>query len=184
MIKDSGIGPTSSERYKIRFQYLDLLRLVAALGVILFHVAATFWTWAANFYLMVDLFFVLSGFVLAPIFPRTRRWQGFYRFAVKRLLRLLPMAWLSLFFVALYSCAIFLKSNCSDDPSLQLMPINGESLLMALLLLQIFSTAATLLNYPLWSLSAEWFANVILALSLNFLTIKSTLKICLISVLL
>ena len=179
MPKESIIEPTNSGIYRIRFYYLDLLRLVAAMGVILFHVAAVSWTWTTNLYLMVDLFFVLSGFVLAPIFPRSGSWQGFFRFALKRLLRLLPMAWISLFFVALYSGAILLKSKWSNDPDLQLMPISAESFLMALLLMQIFSTAGTLLNYPLWSLSAEWLANVLLALGLNFLTFRNTLKISL-----
>jgi exopolysaccharide production protein ExoZ len=180
MPKEPIIETANPGNYRIRFHYLDLLRLIAAMGVILFHVAAASWTWTTNLYLMVDLFFVLSGFVLAPIFPRSGRWQGFFRFALKRLLRLLPMAWLSLFFIALYSGAILLKSKWSNDPDLQLMPISAESFLMALLLMQIFSTAGTLLNYPLWSLSAEWLANVFLALSLNFLTFRDTLKISLI----
>jgi peptidoglycan/LPS O-acetylase OafA/YrhL len=50
-----------------RFILLDGLRMLAALGVLSFHVVViTDYTQIDNLYVLVDFFFALSGFVLLP----------------------------------------------------------------------------------------------------------------------
>jgi len=75
---------------------LDALRGVAAILVALFHFRSDFTTYkfypAGDGYLAVDLFFVLSGFVLAHAYrPRLARGLGVGRFMALRLIRLYPL---------------------------------------------------------------------------------------------
>lgn len=74
-----------------RFTALDGLRGVAALGVLLYHVAD--WSgrrgWFGHGYLAVDFFFCLSGFVLAHAFERRK--IGFGGYFVARWVRVWPM---------------------------------------------------------------------------------------------
>lgn len=74
-----------------RYETLDGLRGVAAIGVMLYHIGS--WTgrpWVvAHGYLAVDFFFCLSGFVLAHAYGRREiGWLGFMR---QRLIRLWPL---------------------------------------------------------------------------------------------
>jgi len=94
---------------------LDLLRGVAVLLVVLYHgfgfrygiegvfglqrmfVAATLYGWAG-----VDLFFVLSGFLITGILLETRAYPGYYRrFYIRRCLRILPIYFTVLLVLAL-----------------------------------------------------------------------------------
>jgi len=78
------------------FVALDGLRGVAALLVIFFHVP---WPWpfsthtaVRNFYLMVDLFFLLSGFVIHHAYHnRLRTTADIAHFLLRRTFRLLPL---------------------------------------------------------------------------------------------
>ncbi len=74
-----------------RYETLDGLRGVAAVGVMLYHVGS--WTGRHGLiphgYLAVDFFFCLSGFVLAHAYGRRDiNWLGFMR---QRLIRLWPL---------------------------------------------------------------------------------------------
>jgi peptidoglycan/LPS O-acetylase OafA/YrhL len=74
-----------------RYEALDGLRGVAAVGVMLYHIGG--WTgrpWLVSHgYLAVDFFFCLSGFVLAHAYGRREiGWLGFLR---QRLIRLWPL---------------------------------------------------------------------------------------------
>lgn len=152
-----------SETQMMRFRLLDVLRLVAALGVVLFHVAATNWGWTSKLFLMVDLFFVLSGFVLAPSFPKFKEISILRKFTLKRFLRLAPLSWTTIMFVLAYASLIVIKQNLIHNPTAPLMSIDFQSIVLSLLLLQVFSKDALVLNYPLWSLSAEWVINIFIA---------------------
>lgn len=152
---------------KTRFRSLDCLRFIAAVGVILFHVNGRPGNWMSKLYLCVDLFFILSGFVLEPSFPTKRKSKEFFRFAVLRYIRLAPMLYATLIFSILYNLLIHLKNLLSgrvDHPSLQLTP---STIVISLLFLQIFSSQAILLNYPMWSLSSEWIINLLLVFPLS-----------------
>ena len=150
-----------------RFYYLDLLRLVASVGVVVFHVASSSINWTRNLYLMVDFFFILSGFVLMPVFPRDSNIIGLRKFIEKRIWRLIPITWVTLIFVLVYSILINLRHLFTSEHSAQTMPMSIASFISAMLLLQVFSSAATLLNYPLWSLSAEFLVNIYQAIQIH-----------------
>jgi len=71
------------------FLALDALRGVAAVSVMLFHISNG---WLPCGYLAVDMFFMLSGFVLAFSYEdRLRNRMSFREFLLRRLIRLYPM---------------------------------------------------------------------------------------------
>lgn len=158
-----------------RFLLLDGMRGVAALGVLAFHVtvsATSDFQQLASFYLFVDFFFVLSGFVLLPSMPQRGKQLGRASgvFILKRVFRFWPLAITSLI-VALIAIdweRNFLVANDNFNApygSLAGLPADERVhiLVIAFLLLQVLLASAIAINVPLWSLSAEWIANVIYA---------------------
>jgi peptidoglycan/LPS O-acetylase OafA/YrhL len=76
-----------------RIAELDGLRAIAAAGVLLFHLPLGFWFGATG----VDLFFVLSGYLITGIILRNQGLRGFYRtFYVRRALRIFPIYYLAI----------------------------------------------------------------------------------------
>jgi peptidoglycan/LPS O-acetylase OafA/YrhL len=77
---------TRNARGRMRNEYLDGLRGIAVLLVLLYHHSLLNAGWVG-----VDLFFVLSGYLITTIIRRTRRnhffWQEFW---IKRATRILP----------------------------------------------------------------------------------------------
>ena len=149
-----------------RFVLLDGLRGVAAIGVVLTHVASKQFPVLSGLYLLVDFFFVLSGFVLEPLMPEPNGpfWPQVRRFIYKRFLRFWPMVVVVLTF-RVGTCATW---NFIDKPSARFcgaMPAGEHSLslLSAALLLQIIVPSSLIFSGPLWSLSAEWLANIAVA---------------------
>lgn len=158
-----------------RFLLLDGMRGVAALGVLAFHVtvsATSDFQQLASFYLFVDFFFVLSGFVLWPSMPQHSKQLGRTSviFILKRVFRFWPLAITSLI-VALIAIdwernVLVAKVNFNAPyGSLAGLPADERVhiLVIAFLLLQVLLASAIAINVPLWSLSAEWIANVIYA---------------------
>lgn len=158
-----------------RFLLLDGMRGVAALGVLAFHVtvsATSDFQQLASFYLFVDFFFVLSGFVLWPSMPQRSKQLGRTSgiFILKRVFRFWPLAITSLI-VALIAIdwernVLVAKDNFNAPyGSLAGLPADERVhiLVIAFLLLQVLLASAIAINVPLWSLSAEWIANVIYA---------------------
>ena len=158
-----------------RFLLLDGMRGVAALGVLAFHVtvsATSDFQQLASFYLFVDFFFVLSGFVLWPSMPQrgTQLGRASGVFILKRVFRFWPLAITALIvaLIALNSERDVLLSRDNFNPpygSLAGLPADERVhiLVIAFLLLQVLLASAIAINVPLWSLSAEWIANVIYA---------------------
>jgi peptidoglycan/LPS O-acetylase OafA/YrhL len=117
-VKTSGSIPASSDGKKPeRFSQLDGLRGAAAIGVVLIHymepTAAHLPTlgWAFNFLavtpLSLDVFFVLSGFLIGGILLRSKDRPGYYgNFYKRRFARIMPVyyAWLALFVVLYLTC--------------------------------------------------------------------------------
>jgi peptidoglycan/LPS O-acetylase OafA/YrhL len=149
-----------------RFILLDGLRMVAALGVLSFHIVViTDYMQLDNLYVLVDFFFALSGFVLLPSMPRNIRTlpKDFGVFALKRALRFFPMV----FIVIMLSMGLYYLGQLisqinfggfSPDPN------RTQGLVIAaILMLQIWIGQSMYMVVPLWSLSAEWFANLIFA---------------------
>ena len=85
---------TNEQSPSQRFHILDGARGFAAIGIVLFHVFfATPLRYMMGLYVLVDFFFVLSGFVLYPSMPHNRRKfpRNATRFILTRIVRLWPM---------------------------------------------------------------------------------------------
>jgi peptidoglycan/LPS O-acetylase OafA/YrhL len=79
--------PVSYSNSKVHYPTLDGLRGVAVLSVILYHVLHFRPGWMG-----VDLFFVLSGFLITSILIDTKKTTGYFRnFYIKRVLRIFPL---------------------------------------------------------------------------------------------
>ena len=103
-------------------------------------------------YLGVDLFFVLSGFVLAMTygtsFARLRQ-QATKRFYIGRALRILPLHWTVL---GAFAAVTPMMSGIWWLPS----PHTLQRWLASFLLVQSWTGRGYSWNSPAWSLSAEW----------------------------
>jgi peptidoglycan/LPS O-acetylase OafA/YrhL len=116
---------------------LTSLRGVAALTVLIFHVVPDF-----RGYLAVDLFFLLSGFVLTHVyrgFELTR--QSYFNFLKARLARIYP--------VHLMILVVLL-------PMLNTRPDFSSGGLLSSLFLMQSPWHSISWNYASWSISAEW----------------------------
>lgn len=130
-----------------RFHTLDALRGIAAIAVMLYHAGPEAPLQMARGYLAADLFFVLSGFVLAHSYQaRLRDGLSFAAFALARLKRIYPLYWLG----ALIGCVLF-----AGSPLMILMlpsePTGSTGMLFRA-------------NAPLWSLPLELVASLVWAL--------------------
>jgi peptidoglycan/LPS O-acetylase OafA/YrhL len=144
---------------------LTSLRGVAALTVLIFHVIPDF-----RGYLAVDLFFLLSGFVLTHVYRQialTR--ESYFKFLKARLARIYP--------VHLMMLVVLL-------PMLDTRPdFSSGGLLSSLLLLQS-PWHSICWNYASWSISAEWHAYLLFPiLVMNYRTrsnkaLLATLAVC------
>ncbi|MEI2430762.1 acyltransferase [Lysobacter yananisis] len=149
-----------------RYHELDALRAIAALGVICWHYVHTYHVAPlaavlAPFYgrglLMVDFFFVLSGFVLARAFWVDGRAQRFGANLRARLARIYPLHLLTLCAVA----AMQWRLAALGQPPFVYAANDGYHFALNLLLLnssglqQGFS-----FNAPSWSISTEFLVNL------------------------
>jgi len=145
---------------------LTSVRGLAAWWVVLFHFVPwlapvappAFLRFANQGYLAVDLFFQLSGFVIALNYAsRFERfeWARFRHFLALRLARIYPLHLFTLLLFLLNPVAIGLFS-AQGEPGERYDP---SYFLMSLLLVQNWGlTSALAWNVPSWSISTEWFA--------------------------
>lgn len=136
---------------------LDGVRGLAALVVVFYHVEY-FHNWFARGYLAVDLFFILSGFVLTHRYgQQAARREHFLRFAWARFARLYPLHFATL---ALLVVAEFALSHYGKHAVIQ--GELGYSLILNLLLLQAVGFAdSPSWNTSAWSISAEFWFNLL-----------------------
>jgi peptidoglycan/LPS O-acetylase OafA/YrhL len=148
----------------IRFRALDGLRGIAALAVALFHLPIAFSLHDSPLirqaYVAVDLFFVLSGFVIAHAYlGRLTSLESTRDFVVRRIGRLWPLhAAVLAAMVVVEVARLVYGSTLGDDLRL---PFSGKTSIEALFA-NIFLVHAwgmdTSWNIPSWSISAELFA--------------------------
>jgi peptidoglycan/LPS O-acetylase OafA/YrhL len=145
------------------FTKLDALRGIAAFGVVLFHSVFFYPEYQSSFvhnsYLFVDLFFVLSGFVLTNAYKdKIEDSLKFRDFFLLRLGRIYPMHILILGIWTFYNFGkLILFRNGIEfvDP---LIRNNGKTLFTNLLLIHSLNIhRETGWNYPSWSISLEFF---------------------------
>jgi peptidoglycan/LPS O-acetylase OafA/YrhL len=149
------------------FTKLDALRGIAAFGVVLFH--STFYypayqsSFVHNSYLFVDLFFILSGFVITNAYKdKIENSLKFRDFFLLRLGRIYP---LHLFMLVLWIFYLFGKwilfNNGIEfvDP---LIRSNFKTLFTNLILIHSLNIHGdTSWNYPSWSISLEFYTYLI-----------------------
>jgi peptidoglycan/LPS O-acetylase OafA/YrhL len=146
-----------------RIPSLDGLRGAAAVAVMLFHFHYYFVPQAGliglipglgRAYLGVDLFFLLSGFVISHVYGREMAsdWRGHWHdFATMRFARIYPLfALTTLLVVAVHAAEPLPLLNVS---------LSYRSLALQPLLLQTWGDGLSW-NYPAWSISTEMFAYV------------------------
>jgi peptidoglycan/LPS O-acetylase OafA/YrhL len=148
---------------------LDGLRGVAALLVMLMHAGNLLGAHLLDrAYLMVDLFFLMSGFVLASAYgDRLASAGGRAKFVRNRLLRLYPLALVSLLLGAAVDLIV---AACTGQP-----PHARFVLIFALSAAFLPALSGGLLvplNGPLWSLQAELWSNFAFAAVAPWLTTR------------
>src|SRR5215469_5748632 len=138
-----------------RIPCLDGLRGLAALAVMLFHFNIFFLPQArlteiapfvSRGYLAVDLFFLLSGFVMAHVYGRLlgSNWRAHWRhFAVSRFARLYPL-------FAITTMVIVSLVTLYHAPTKE-VSFSGRSLALQPIMLQQWSSGLSW-NYPSWSI--------------------------------
>jgi len=163
-----------SEVKRERFLALDALRGIAALGVCLHHLQFVshirFWTLTQNAYLFVELFFVLSGFVIAHATSgKLRNHADAKRFMIRRVGRVWPLhaVMLAAFvFVEAILYVLVHKANLvlprqpfSEDRTLLGIPLNF------FLIQGLVPYEGGGWNAPSWSISVEMAAYVLFTLT-------------------
>ena len=75
---------------------IEILRAIAIIQVLFFHLNIKFFEYG---FLGVDIFFVISGFLMASLYKET----NFKSFYIKRINRLLPSYYLTLFTLNIFA---------------------------------------------------------------------------------
>jgi len=159
-----------------RFEALDGMRGVAALIVVVFHCDMVLG--ARQIFplgwLSVDLFFVLSGFVIALSYEgRLRERFGFSNFMLARAHWLLPVHFCAMAMLTLVLCGM--AAHQAFGPAISVRAVLVESALNSLFIPDSMSPVAGAfaslhnlfpLNPAQWSLWDEWVVNIVYALLL------------------
>ena len=162
---------------------LTPLRGIAAIWVICFHYLVVYFafrpeqfSWVFNKgYLAVDMFFMLSGFVLSHVYWRAFAFDAagqagkYWSFMGARIARLYPLHLFNLCqFVAAALAFSFYQYGYADK--FTSIPVEGARSLTALAanvaMLQGLKASALAWNYPAWSISVEFFAYFLFPLGL------------------
>jgi peptidoglycan/LPS O-acetylase OafA/YrhL len=161
-----------------RWIELESVRGLAAMLVVLFHMPIWYTPYYVgvikNGYLMVELFFVLSGFVIAGAYAdRIHTFKDFIRFQFLRWARLYPvhflflMVYLGFEFMKLYAQQRHGMAMPNYQPFLQ---NSWEAFFHHLLLIQGIGPTGFLatFNGPAWSISVEFYTYMVFGLLVMF----------------
>jgi peptidoglycan/LPS O-acetylase OafA/YrhL len=150
---------------------LDGARGIAAFCILLFHLLGAKYGYLSQLFIAVDFFFVLSGFVLAPAVSCVNNSSDALKFLTARFVRIFPMVFSVIAFTATYDLIVMGKHWLFKQPSTDPIVLSLPVLTISFLMLQLFYKPAILVNYPIWSLSAEWVVNLFIA-ACNVFTMK------------
>lgn len=148
-----------------RFAFLDGIRGMAAIFVLMRH-ASDFWNFFPfRSHLAVDLFFILSGFVIAHAYDEKLHSQtiSLQKFVLIRLIRLYPV-----FLLSLAVCVLFLMVKIFTAESLDVTKLNQsiQTIILTVFFLPAYISGNPRLfpiNGPYWSLFFELIVNGIYA---------------------
>ena len=151
-----------------RLGVLDSMRAIAALGVVCWHFRAYFWVeplklilepFYRNGLVMVDFFFVLSGFVLARAYWNDERRHDVIGNLRQRIARLYPLHLVMLILVVAIQWATPSNNHIRIGP---FHNNDAHNFVLHLMLLQAsgLQHAGTSFNEPSWSISTEFLVNI------------------------
>jgi peptidoglycan/LPS O-acetylase OafA/YrhL len=158
----------SRSREPDRLHELDSLRALAAIGVVGWHYASHFGaaplpSLMAPFYhhgeLLVDFFFVLSGFVLARAYWNDQRSATFANNVRERIARMYPLHFATLCAVAVMQW--ILVNRLSSPPFVYVFNDTYDFVLNLLLLNRTGLESGFSFNGPSWSISTEFVVNIL-----------------------
>lgn len=158
------MGTSHTYKGEARIPGLDALRGMAALGVVILHYHMYFDAGpdliifypaykGAEFF--VDLFFVLSGFLLTQVYSHITSYR---ELVVRRFARLFPLQWLTLFAVLIGQ---YFYAQAWEKPFIYQINDTYHFILNLLLLQQTGLQAGFSFNGPSWSISVEWIVNLL-----------------------
>ena len=161
---------TSLKQATSSTRHLDGLRIVAASAVVVLHysdylkdhpVGRFMIDHSWHFNLFVDLFFVVSGFVIArQYFDSVGDAASTGRFLWRRIARIYPLHLATLAFYVAIALALHSGLGKSDNPA----RYPFSDLPPQFLLLHAFDGERLTFNFPSWSLSAEMFCYLLFPL--------------------
>jgi len=172
-----------------RLENLDSLRGIAAVSVVFLHFSSYLFPAIGasvrqvtplldKSYLAVDLFFMLSGFVLALTYHhnfKSLSSAGYIRFSLKRLIRVYPLHFITLMYLVVLRWGIERNIDISADWFQVITSIKTFFLNLTLThSWGIFDNACyicTSWNYPSWSISTEFLSYLLFPFIL-FLSMK------------
>lgn len=167
-------------------RHLDALRIIAACAVIVLHFsdyvkdhpAGRFMVGhTMHFNLFVDLFFVVSGFVIASQYlGKVDDLASVRRFLWRRLARIYPLHLMTLVFYLAVALALYLGLARTDNP--ERYPLSDVP--AQLFLLHAFYGQRLTFNFPSWSLSAEMFCYLVFPIVALFCARRKELAIALV----
>lgn len=153
---------------------LTALRGIAALLVVVFHsneIASNFITtentfWFRKLYLMVDLFFILSGFIMCYVyetyFNDSTQSRKTIEFLKARLARIYPLHLVTLAALVLAVGITYAIGKDSNYNAFVLALYNPKAIITNIFLLQSAHIHNMFTwNVPSWSISAEWLAYLV-----------------------
>ncbi len=168
-------------------RHLDGLRIIAAGAVVVLHYSDYFKDQAAgrfmidhtrHFGLFVDLFFVVSGFVIArQYFGQVGNAASIGRFIWRRLARIYPLHLATLAFYVAIALALHFGAAKGDNPA----RYPFSDLPAQLLLLHAFNGERLTFNFPSWSLSAEMLCYVLFPVVVMIAAQRKSLIIALVA---
>jgi peptidoglycan/LPS O-acetylase OafA/YrhL len=148
-----------------RFGSLDALRGIAALAIVVYHLDDRLgWPfWFDNFYLGVDLFFALSGFIIYAVYgDAIRDGQAYGRFLWLRLARIYPLHLATLLAFIVLQTAVTARGGSLEAMLRPIFSHNDVWSLLANLFavhgLHLFEGPS--FNIPSWSISTELYTYV------------------------
>jgi peptidoglycan/LPS O-acetylase OafA/YrhL len=167
-----------------KFEILDGLRGIAAMSVVLMHFLQDLTTpILQSAYLSVDIFFILSGFILTHSYGEKLRQESWrVEYLKRRVVRLYPMIFIgitiglaSLIVMKIDGAAVFSLGNLTSasGENYLLIPYLGRLSVASFVGIINHNAPASAdagvfpLNPPAWSLFFEFFASVILISAIN-----------------
>lgn len=128
--------------------HIDCLRVIAVLGVVVHHALGyAGMPGLIDLRLMVDLFFVVSGFVIAYVYSERLSGAAYGTFLLRRAARIAPLHWLTLALMLAMAVVTGQLGQGPFDPGC--LPAN------ALALHSLGLCGIETFNGPSWSISAE-----------------------------